>query len=216
MVVKFNYATTTVGAASFPDGQTLKVMATNQEMRLEALECPNCGKLILRGYLAPTGVKVHPPVSIFLDLYPSGTNRPVPVEVPKHIATMYHESEQVMPISEEASAAISRRCLQTVLVEAGKSNRKELADQITEVLPSLPYNLQQQLDAVRNIGNFGAHPTKSQVTGAIVEVEVGEATWNLDVLDLLFDHYYVQQAKIDAKRQALNKKLAEHGKPPMK
>jgi hypothetical protein len=47
-------------------------------------------------------------------------------------------------------------------------------------------------------------------------VELGEAEWNLDVLESLFDFYFVQPARAKAKRDALNKKLADAGKPPLK
>ena len=54
---------------------------------------------------------------------------------------------------------------------------------------------------------------KSTTTGAIVDVAPGEAEWNLDVLESLFDFYFVQPA-ISAKRKAeLNKKLKDAGKP---
>jgi hypothetical protein len=65
-------------------------------------------------------------------------------------------------------------------------------------------------------GNFAAHPMKSQQSGAVLDVEPGEAEWNLDVLEQLFDFFYVQPAILAAKRAALNKKLEEAGKPPMK
>jgi hypothetical protein len=68
----------------------------------------------------------------------------------------------------------------------------------------------------KNIGNFAAHPVKSKSTSEIVDVEVEEAEWNLDVLELLFDFYYVQPARIAQKREALNAKLGEAGKPHMK
>jgi uncharacterized protein DUF4145 len=80
----------------------------------------------------------------------------------------------------------------------------------------LPQHLSNSVDAIRNIGNFSAHPVKSQVTGQIVEVEQEEAEWNLDVLDGLFDFYFVQPAAIQRKKAALNAKLTAHGKPPMK
>jgi uncharacterized protein Smg (DUF494 family) len=38
----------------------------------------------------------------------------------------------------------------------------------------------------------------------------------LDVLEGLFDFYFVQPAVLQKKRDALNKKLAEAGKPVMK
>ena len=47
-------------------------------------------------------------------------------------------------------------------------------------------------------------------------VELHEAEWNLDVLESLFDFYFVQPARAKARRDALNKKLADTGKAPMK
>ncbi|GAH58046.1 unnamed protein product, partial [marine sediment metagenome] len=74
----------------------------------------------------------------------------------------------------------------------------------------------EQVDAIRNVGNFSAHPIKSKVTGSIVKVDPGEAEWNLDVLDELFDFYYVQPERIKKKRAALNQKLRQPGKPLLK
>ena len=69
---------------------------------------------------------------------------------------------------------------------------------------------------MRNIGNFGTHPIKSLKSLEIIEVEPGEAEWNLETLDALFDFYFVQPARIQAKKVALNAKLKEAGKPLMK
>ena len=120
--------------------------------------------------------------------------------------------------SAKASAALSRRCLQHVLREKARVKKSNLADEIQQVLDSrkLPSHLAEGIDAVRNIGNFGAHPIKSTNTGEIVDVEPGEAEWNLDVLEGLFDFYFVQPELLKKKREALNKKLADAGKPPMK
>jgi hypothetical protein len=179
---------------------------------MQFLECPNCGKATMRMTIES---KDH--TARYMQIYPLTSQRPpVPVEVPTKIAKMYEEAGLVLPLSEEASAALSRRCLQAVLVDAGKATKKDLIDQIDEVLPKLPSYLQTQVDAIRNIGNFASHPNKSRVSGEIIEVERGEAEWNLDVLETLFDFYYVQPANIAAKRKALDKKLGEIGKPPMK
>ena len=150
-------------------------------------------------------------------IWPVTTGRnPVPSEVPSHIAQDYNEAALVLSISPKASAALSRRCLQAVLREAGQTKSRDLADQIQETLPHLPSRIAENLDAVRVIGNFAAHPTKSQSTGTILDVEVGEAEWNLDVLDSLFDHYYVRPEVERKKREALNEKLTQAGKPPLK
>ena len=72
------------------------------------------------------------------------------------------------------------------------------------------------MDAVRHIGNFAAHPIKSTNTGEILPVESGEAEWNLDVLEGLFDFYFVAPAKLQNRKDQLNAKLKEAGKQPMK
>jgi hypothetical protein len=104
------------------------------------------------------------------------------------------------------------------LREKARVKRKDLAKEIQEVIDSgkLPSHLAESIDAIRNIGNFAAHPIKSTSTGEIVDVVPGEADWNLDVLDGLFDFYFVQPAILAKKRDALNTKLASAGKPPVK
>ena len=98
--------------------------------------------------------------------------------------------------------------------EAGDANQRDLVKQIETVLPQLPTYIAENVDAIRNIGNFAAHSLKAKATGEILDVEPGEAEWNLDVLDELFDFYYVQPARAKAKRDALNAKLRAAGKPP--
>jgi hypothetical protein len=48
------------------------------------------------------------------------------------------------------------------------------------------------------------------------DVEPQEAEWLLNVLEQLFDFYFVQPARAKAKRDALNAKLKEAGEPAMK
>jgi hypothetical protein len=80
----------------------------------------------------------------------------------------------------------------------------------------VPSHIGEVLHGLRHLGNFAAHPTKSLSTGEIVDVEPGEAEWTLDVLDALFDFVFVGPAKQRARLQALNEKLADAGKPPLK
>ncbi len=143
---------------------------------------------------------------------------PVPPEVDLVFATDYNEACLILTLSSKASAALSRRCLQSILREKAGVKKGDLANEIQQVIDgkTLPSHLSESIDAVRNIGNFAAHPLKSTATGEIVEVEVGEAEWLLDVLEALFDFYFVQPAILKAKRDALNKKLSDIGKPPMK
>jgi hypothetical protein len=90
---------------------------------------------------------------------------------------------------------------------------RDLATEIEKLLDSnkLPSGLAEEVDAVRHIGNFAAHPIKSSHTGEIVDVEPHEADWVLTVLEGLSDFYFVQPAKSKARRDALNAKLQEAG-----
>lgn len=151
--------------------------------------------------------------------YPRAISRaPLSPSVPEAFASDYHEACVTLTDSAKASAALSRRCVQHVMREVAKVKPGNLADEIQEVIDSgkLPSHLSESLDAIRNIGNFAAHPIKSKASGEVMEVEPGEAEWNLDVLESLFDFYFVQPAEIKKKRDALNAKLKAAGKPEMK
>lgn len=151
--------------------------------------------------------------------WPSGVSRaPIPSEVPARIAEDYREACLVLAESPKASAALGRRCLQNLLREAAGVKRGDLSDEIQQIIDAktLPSTIADNIDAVRAIGNFAAHPVKSKGTGEIVDVEPAEAEWTLDVLESLFDFYYVMPARAKAKREALNKKMQAAGKPPVR
>jgi hypothetical protein len=151
-------------------------------------------------------------------IWPRGAQRgPIPEGVPPSIRRDFEEAALVLQDSPKASAALSRRCLQHVLLDRGGVKEGDnLVKQIEFVLPSLPSYLARSLDQVRATGNFAAHPIKSANTGEILEVEPGEAEWNLDVLEMLFDFYYEQPRQAAEKLEALNKKLADAGKRPLR
>ena len=152
-------------------------------------------------------------------VYPKGPSRPpVPPEVPNGFAEDYREACLVITDSPKASAALSRRCLQNILREKAQVKvPNNLAQAIAEVVddPGVPSDISASLDMVRNIGNFSAHPNKSTNTGEIVDVEPMEAEWCLETIEILFDFYFVRPADIEKRRQAVNSKLADIGKPQM-
>ncbi len=173
--------------------------------------CPNpdCHKPIVAAEISIDGKKTSRLV------YPPNFLRFAPPEVPENVKQDFIEASSSLPISEKASAALSRRCLQNMLNDKGYKG-KDLCDQIDLAMKDLPSSVSANLDAVRQIGNFAAHPIKFQATGEIADVEPDEAMWNLDVLEQLFDFFYVQPKIAEAKRNALNAKLQGLGKPPLK
>lgn len=176
--------------------------------------CPTCNKLIV--YLVKRREQLQ--LGTFM-VYPRGISRtPLPADVPDQYAQDYKEACLVLSDSPKASAALSRRCLQNILRAVPKVKPSDLSKEIDEILNSkqLPSHLADAIDAIRALGNFAAHPLKSTNTGTIVEVEEGESEWLLDVLEGLFDFYFVQPAILQKKRELLNKKLHDAGKPPLK
>ena len=168
-------------------------------------------------HLGQQGVRLNVVKSVMV--WPKGVSRAsVPTEVPPEIVQDYKEACLVLSDSPKASAALSRRCLQNLLRAAACIKPGDLSVEIQQVLDSgkLPTQIAENIDAIRHIGNFAAHPNKSKSTGEVLPVELGEAEWNLDVLESLFDFYFVQPARAKAKRDLLNKKLADAGKPPLK
>lgn len=185
--------------------------------------CPSCERIILdlvqADILAMSIGLLEQYVSSISNVYPKSICRnPLTPEVPKDLSEDYNEACLVLADSPKASAALSRRCLQHLLRKYARVKPSDLGKEIQEVLDGnvLPSHLSESLDAIRNIGNFAAHPMKSTCSGEILDVEPAEAEWTLDVLESLFDFYFVQPAILRAKRDALNKKLKDAGKPEMK
>jgi hypothetical protein len=185
--------------------------------RLEYCYCANCEKIIIKlKNIRPGGPGLVGGWKEYMVWPRSIARAPLPKEVPEQFASDYREACLVLSDSPKASAALSRRCLQHLLREVAGVKPSNLADEIEEVMKSLPSHLAKAIDAVRNLGNFAAHPIKSTNTGEIVDVEPGEAEWLLEVLEGLFDFYFVQPAILEKKRQDLNAKLREAGKHGMK
>jgi hypothetical protein len=190
---------------------------------IEKATCPACNRfiftLVSRG-LVRIGETQIPGQEISRYLVRPKTNmRPSPPkEVPEEFASDYCEAAAVLSDSPKASAALSRRCLQHLIREVSVIKKSDLAKEIDELISSntLPSYLADSVDDIRNIGNFAAHPIKSTATGEVLTVEPGEAEWTLDVLDGLFDFYFVQPALQKARRDALNAKLTSANKPPAK
>jgi hypothetical protein len=122
--------------------------------------CPECGELMI--WLERSSSDLNGRVARFR-VYPQGNSRPIPAEVTKPYREDFHEACLVLMASPKASAALSRRCMQAILKDKAGAKKKDLFDQIEEVIASntLPTHIVDELHAVRSIGNFAAHPRQS-------------------------------------------------------
>lgn len=149
-------------------------------------------------------------------VWPKGAVRPVAPEVPQPYAGNFREACTVLPDSSNASAAISRRCLQSLLVNEGGAKKGKLVKQIEEVVDSkqLRPQLADNLHYVRKVGNLGAHETKNDHTGEVVDATVEEAEWLVEVLEGLFEHYFVEPQRERKRREEFDARIQASKEAP--
>ena len=184
------------------------------DWRVNMMTCPECKQRIIKLLN-----RTRPLDYLIFPKFPK--RAPIPKEVPKNISEDYIEACNVLNISPKASAALSRRCLQHILSNHGYKGRN-LAKQVDAVLAetdakkALSPALTDTIDAIRNFGNFSAHPIDDVTTNQIIPVEEYEAEFCLEIIEEMFDHFYVRPALAAKRKAALNAKLAAGGKPPAK
>lgn len=188
-------------------------------------KCPSCAEVMV---IRKTGRGAYPratPTQFclieedFIEIiYPKNEHFSVASEVPDEYRNDFLEASGILVYSPKASAALSRRLLQKVLREALGIKKRDLSQEIDEFISNAhaPSYLNDAVDAIRQIGNFAAHPIKYTNSGEIVEVEAGEAEWLLEVMESLFDFAFIQPIKLEKRRQILNDKLETLGKPKLK
>jgi len=190
---------------------------TENQWLLRGLLCPECKRETIE-------IQVGLPIreNGWQRVFPVGSSRrPPPTQVPERLTRDYSEAAAVLDVSPKAAAALARRCLQTILHDHGykeKDLAKEVQALLNESDPAkvVPQSIRDTVDAIRNFGNFSAHPITDVTQLQVIEVEPHEAEWCLEIIEELFQHFYVRPAEAAARKAALNAKLAAAGKPPAK
>ncbi len=191
----------------------------HQHRWMETIVCPSCHDLILT-LVSSANTIVDQRFARWPDevteqrisLWPRHTGRPpVPPEVPDEFKRDYQEACLILADSSNASAALSRRCLQLILREKLGAPNSTLYKEIRWAvekggLPSSITDLTDLLDVPRTVGNRAAHPTLSD-GGMIVDVEPWEAEWCLEVIEALYDHVFVIPARNEERLNRLNRAL---------
>jgi len=113
-----------------------------------------------------------------------------PEYVPLQIRQDYEEACSIIKLSPKASATLLRRCLQGIIRDFFQlSSAKSLADEITEIESLVDPQIKPVLDALRKLGNIGAHPEKD--INLIVDIESGEADKLVRFIEYLIEKWYI-------------------------
>lgn len=177
-----------------------------------AVACANikCQKVTLRVWLAPQQVSAQghwytlgiENAFLVTRLLPESQAKPQPDFIPAPIREDYTEACRIRDLSPKASATLSRRCLQGMVRDFCGISKGTLFKEIEELRKRVndnnaPKGVTEEsvdgIDHVRGVGNIGAHMEKD--IDLIVPVEPHEAQLLIELIETLFDEWYIAREK---------------------
>lgn len=180
-------------------------------LRVIHIVCANeeCKKPILEARLSYWRDNPHRPNGKILEkdcipqrrLLPEGVSRSYPDYIPQALRDDYIEACKIVDLSPKAAATLARRCLQGMLRDFHGIKKRSLAEEINELEGRIETDLWNAIDAVRSIGNIGAHMEKD--VNVIVDIDPDEARQLIGLIELLFDEWYVQREERAKRLQAI-------------
>ncbi|MFA6546013.1 MAG: DUF4145 domain-containing protein [Limisphaerales bacterium] len=127
------------------------------------------------------------------NLIPDSRARTFKAEIPEVILQDYREACLIRDLSPKASATLSRRCLQGIIRDYWKVKTGRLVDEIKAIEEKIDSTTWQAIDAIRKVGNIGAHMEKD--IDLIVEVDPSEAQLLIGLIELLLNDWYVARER---------------------
>jgi hypothetical protein len=124
-------------------------------------------------------------------LIPPSASKHFPDYVPQAIREDYREACLIRDLSPKASATLSRRCLQGILRDFWKVKPGRLVAEIDEVKDRIDPITWDAIEAVRKLGNIGAHMEKD--INVIVDVDPKEAALLIGLVETLLKEWYVSR-----------------------
>jgi hypothetical protein len=141
-------------------------------------------------------------------LIPPSNAKPFPDYIPPQIIQDYQEACLIADASPKASATLARRCLQGMIRDFWGVAKRDLKTEIEELKGHLDPETWEAIDAIRKIGNIGAHMEKD--VNVIIDVEPGEASKLLWLIEVLIREWYIARHQ----RQEALREIT--GIPPIK
>lgn len=154
-----------------------------------------------------------------LKLRPESFAKPQPEFIPKALRDDYLQACRIRDLSPRASATLARRCLQGLIRHFCGISKSRLIDEITALRDAVESGKAPRgvtiesidaIDHVRKIGNIGAHMERD--VDLLIDIDAGEAQALIELIEMLFDEWYVEQhnrverlkkiAKIGAEKSA--------------
>jgi hypothetical protein len=206
---------TTITSTNAVTGTSHLTIKDNMDGGLRAVRnywivCPNpeCKRITLTvslfeaTYIAPTGEykATGGPLKTWR-LMPNSFAKVFPTYIPKPLLGDYEEAAAIRDLSPKASATLSRRCLQGMIRDFWGVKKSRLIDEIDGIREKIDPLTWQAIDAVRQVGNIGAHMEKD--INLIIDVEPREAQLLIELIELLFKEWYIHKHEREANLKAI-------------
>lgn len=178
-----------------------------QEIKICATICPNaeCGEyalaLSLHDHVREADGLRELEAKKQWSLLPATTSKPMPPYVPGAIVADYEEACAIKTLSPKASATLSRRCLQGMIRDFFGIKKNRLIDEIEAIKDEIDPSTWAAIDAVRQIGNIGAHMEKD--IDLIIDVVPEEAELLIKLIESLIQDWYIVRHQREERLRAL-------------
>ena len=134
-------------------------------------------------------------------LIPQSEAQVMPDYVPPAIIEDYKEACAIKNLSPNASATLSRRCLQGMIRDFWKISEHRLVDAINAIQDKVDPVTWDAIDAVRKLGNIGAHMEVD--INLIVDVDPDEAGLMIRLIETLIKEWYVAREERKKNMEAI-------------
>lgn len=155
-------------------------------LQISFYKCPNCGQYTIQA----EGVGKHVQ-DVHVSIRPISSAKQFPKYIPEAVRQDYEEACAIINLSPKASATLSRRCLQGMIRDFWGIKEKNLYDEISALKNQIPADLWSSIDALRQLGNIGAHMEKD--TNIIIDIDPNEADSLIKLIELLMKEWYVNR-----------------------
>ncbi|MFJ2285281.1 DUF4145 domain-containing protein [Pseudomonas iridis] len=167
---------------------------------LATIVCPNneCRQITIKASFGHTQylggrTKLAAPIIQEWSLRPTSNAAIFPDYVPEPIRKDYEEACAIVSLSPKASATLCRRCLQGIIRDYWKIVKSRLIDEVEALEDKIDPDTWAAIDAVRKIGNIGAHMEKD--INIIIDVETEEAQLLIELIETLVKDWYIARFK---------------------
>lgn len=141
-------------------------------------------------------------------LVPESSARVFPSYIPSALLQDYVEACLIVTKSPKASATLARRCLQGMIRDFwGISGKRTLFEEIDALEDKIDADTWEAIDALRKLGNIGAHMEKD--IDVIIEVDPDEASMLIELIETLFEDWYIRRHEREQRMSKIKAMAAE-------